>query len=509
MSQMLHAGPVQVRYEQGFLRYFTHTDTEILRLIYFAIRDHNWTTAAFTITNESITQQTDTFRVQYNWQIDDLGIQMTGNVVMLGDEKGRISVDFYGKALNSFRKNRIGLCILHPIDGVLGQPAQVVAPDGTTTDAHFPTFIKPHQPFLNVQTLRWKPASGLTWQLDVAGDVFETEDQRNWSDASFKTYSTPQVRPKPVTVSAGDEFQQKVILSLAEEELTAPANDEKLREMEEFAVSTKLTQPRIGVGYRTGGPALTDAEVTLLGQLNLSHLRVEVFFSLTNWQELLAQALADANRLAIPLELALFFGTEPAAELTAFQQVVETQAVDIQTILLFDAATLRTSDELLAAVVPILRNTWSEAAIGGGTDDNFAELNRNPFDFEQVDFVTYSVSPLVHALDDLTLFENLAGQAETVLSARKLSGGKPVHISPITFRLRFKTLEGTATERLNAPADLRQTTEFGADWTRQSLGTLAKAGIESVTYYQTHGPGGLVSGDMTHPVYHVFKQRLS
>ncbi len=500
---MLHAGPVHVRYEQGFLRYFTHANTEILRLIYFAIRDHNWTTAPFTIQNESITQHAETFQIHYDWQIDDLGIQMTGSVVMMGDEKGTISVDFSGKALNSFRKNRIGLCILHPIDGVLGHPAQVVAPDGTQTDAHFPTFIKPHQPFLNIQTLRWKPASGLTWQLDVEGDVFETEDQRNWSDASFKTYSTPQVRPKPVTVSAGDEFRQRVVFSLADEKLMAPADEEKIRELTQFAAKTKPCQPRVGVGYHMGGPALTDAEVILLRKLNLSHLRVDVFFSLANWQELFGQALADAKRLAIPLELALFFGTEPTRELKSIQQFIETQAGVIQTILLFDASTLRTSDELLAAVVPAVRNAWPEAAIGGGTDDNFAELNRNPFNFEQVDFVTYSVSPLVHALDDLTLFENLAGQAETVLSARKLSGGKPIHISPITLRLRFKTLEGTATERLDAPADPRQITDFGADWTRQSLDTLARAGVESVTYFQTHGPGGLVSGDTGYPVFHV------
>jgi hypothetical protein len=30
------------------------------------------------------------------------------------------------------------------------------------------------------------------------------EDQRNWLDASFKTYSTPQERPKPVAVASGD-----------------------------------------------------------------------------------------------------------------------------------------------------------------------------------------------------------------------------------------------------------------------------------------------------------------
>ena len=37
------------------------------------------------------------------------------------------------------------------------------------------------------------------------GEVFESEDQRNWGDYSFKTYSTPQARPKPVAVAPGPE----------------------------------------------------------------------------------------------------------------------------------------------------------------------------------------------------------------------------------------------------------------------------------------------------------------
>ncbi|GAB4040709.1 hypothetical protein [Spirosoma gilvum] len=509
MPQILHAGPVQVRYENGFLRYFTHENTEILRMIYFAIRDQNWTTAAFTITDEEVIQHPDTFQIHYRWQIDELGIQMSGNVAIRGDEAGTVSVEFYGKAINSFQKNRIGLCILHPIEGVLGQPAQVTAPDGTQTDAHFPTFIKPDQPFLDIQTLRWKPASGITWQLDFEGDVFETEDQRNWTDASFKTYSTPQVLPKPVTVSVGDEFRQQVVLSIANEPLTSRADEEKIRELEQFAAEVDPVHPRIGVGHRAGGPALTDGEVDLLRRLNLSHLRTDVFFSLPNWQELLKQAIAEAQRLAIPLELALFFGTEPISEVSRLQQFLQTQSVSIRTVLLFNAATLTTSDDLLMAIVPILRKSWPNTAIGGGTDGNFAELNRNPFNFDQVDFVTYAVSPQVHAVDDLTLLENIAGQAETALSAQKLSGGKPVHISPVTLRLRFTTLAETAIERLNAPTDPRQDTDFVADWTRQSMDTLARAGVEFITYYQTHGPGGLLSDDTTFPVFRVVEQFAS
>jgi hypothetical protein len=505
MPHTLQAGPVQVRYENGFLRYISVEGTEILRMIYFAIRDQNWQTASISIINEVINEQADSFRINYTWHVNDLNIQMVGQVTIQGDSNGTISVDFRSKAENSFQKNRIGLCVLHPIDGVLGQPAEITAPDGSVTAGDFPTFISPNQPFLNVQSMRWQPASGSTWQLDFSGDVFETEDQRNWTDTSFKTYSTPLTKPFPVTVSAGDEFNQRVVFKLANEPLTDNIPVGELREEEEPIAPTAPTYPLIGVGQRTGGPRLTASEATLLRKLNLSHLRADVFFSLPNWQELLADAVSDAQSLVVPLELAVFFGNDPKAKLWSVHDFFRRHPVPIRSILLFDAETLTTSDTLLQALTPIIRTEWPTLLIGGGTDDNFAELNRHPFDFELVDFVTYSVNPQVHASDDLTLQENIAGQAETVLSARRLNGGKPVHISPITLRPRFVTRAGTATERLNIPADPRQTTEFGADWTRRSLQTLQQVGVASVTYYQSHGPGGLVDGEKAYPVFSVFE----
>ncbi|ADB42294.1 hypothetical protein [Spirosoma linguale] len=498
MPYYLHAGPIRVRYENGFLRYLSLGDTEIIRMVYFAIRDHNWLTAALTFANEVIEQTDHSFHIQYDWQTDDLGIQMMGQVSIQGDADGTITVDWSGKALNSFRKNRVGLCVLHPIEGVSGQPAVLIAPDGERTNGRFPTYISPHQPFLNIQSMRWKPASGDTWQLDFSGDVFETEDQRNWTDASFKTYSTPLSRPFPVTVQPGDAFQHRIVFSQSKQEIPAESVP-----AEKPMADNPTTKPRIGVGQRTDGPPLTDTEATLLKELNLSHLRADVFFSLSDWQTRLSDAIADAKKLTVPLELAVFFGNDSAGELRQLQQFLQAETIVVQSIILYNAATLTTSNELLQEFVPDLRASWPGVLIGGGTDDNFAELNRNPFDFSLVDFVAYSVNPQVHAFDDLTLLENISGQVETVISARHLSGGKPVHISPVTLRSRFTTRAGAATERLNQPADPRQTTDFGADWTRRSLQALTNAGVASVTYYQSHGPNGLMNGDVIYPLASV------
>lgn len=516
MTHFLLAGPVSVRYEAGFLRHLTLAGAEVVRMIYFAIRDHNWQTAQLTITNERIDQTANSFQIQYDWQTADLGIQMAGRVMIQGEADGMVSVDFYGKATNRFARNRIGICVLHPLDGVTGQPCRIESPDGQQLSGWFPDDISPHQPFLDIQTLRWQPASGPVLQLDFLGDVFETEDQRNWTDASFKTYSTPLTVPFPVVLSPGETVQQRVVFRISTDELVSDEPSPAPRQRPESTDNVPHAapvKPRLGLGQRADKQPLSESEASQLRKLPLSHLRADVLLTTANWQTGLANAIADVRALNVSLELALFFGDHPVRDLTALQQFMashgnavgpDTVSPDgVSSILVFDSRTLMTTDVLLNQVVAPLRTAWPNALIGGGTDGFFADVNRNPFDYSQVDFLVYSITPQVHAFDDLTLLENIAGQGPTVRTTRHLTGGKPVHISPVTLLPRYVTAAQSAAERLSPPVDSRQATDFCAEWTRRSLDALTRAGVASVTYYETHGPRGLVDGELVFPVYEI------
>ena len=475
-------------------------------MIYFAIRDQYWRTAHLTFTDERIEQTTNSFRVRYHWQTSSYDIEMTGHVSIIGEPDGTISVDFYGKALNQFSRNRIGLCILHPLDGVTGQPCQIESPDGQRTDGQFPDYISPHQPFLTIQTMRWQPASGGELQLDFSGDVFETEDQRNWTDASFKTYSTPLTIPIPVVVQPEETVQQRVVFSIVSSEYVKIDADNQAIPSIEKTERPMLIRPQIGLGQRADKQPLRESEAAQLRKLALSHLRADVFLTTSDWQTGLTNAITDARALPVSLELALFFGTNSVADLTSLLNFMTTDKDVVRSVLVFDAGTLITSDNLLNQVVSVLRTAWPRVLIGGGTDGFFADFNRNRFDYNLVDFVTYSMSPQVHAFDDLTLLENIAGQRPTVQTAQHLTGGKPVHISPITLLPRYTTVLQSATERLSPPTDARYTTGFAVNWTRQSLDALSRAGVASVTYYETHGPRGVVDGDGIFPVFNAFLQ---
>ena len=53
----------------------------------------------------------------------------------------------------------------------------------------------------------------------MTGDTYEMEDQRNWTDASYKTYIRPLAEPWPYELSQGTQREQSVTV-----EITIPAS---------------------------------------------------------------------------------------------------------------------------------------------------------------------------------------------------------------------------------------------------------------------------------------------
>ena len=50
----IKAGPLNLIYEAGDLRYIKFNEIEIVRRVYIAVRDHNWDTITSTISNVEI-----------------------------------------------------------------------------------------------------------------------------------------------------------------------------------------------------------------------------------------------------------------------------------------------------------------------------------------------------------------------------------------------------------------------------------------------------------------------
>ena len=97
-----------------------------------------------------------------------------------------------------FATNRTGLVVLHPPQ-LAGEALRVTHADGADRGVVASRAR-------SARTSRCSTSRELSWLHDglggvgraSTGDVFEMEDQRNWSDASYKTYSRPLAHPVPV-----------------------------------------------------------------------------------------------------------------------------------------------------------------------------------------------------------------------------------------------------------------------------------------------------------------------
>jgi hypothetical protein len=209
--KILRAGKLEVVYENGFLRYFKVNHTEVLRMIYFAIRDVNWGNYAPIFYDEKIEEKNDSFKVRYNVKYSDSEhVFFKWEVEINGLATNEIHFDIKGEALRSFGTNRAGFCVLHPIEHIAGESVEITHAQGEKTTYSFPQFIAPHQPFIDISAMKWKIENN-EYNLHFEGDIFETEDQRNWGDASYKTYCTPLYLPFPKQLNGEDKVNQKVV----------------------------------------------------------------------------------------------------------------------------------------------------------------------------------------------------------------------------------------------------------------------------------------------------------
>jgi len=104
--------------------------------------------------------------------------------------------------------------VLHPA-GLAGQKLKVTHVDGSEEETRFPEAISPSQPVFNIRALAHEAAPGLWATCRMEGDAFEMEDQRNWTDASYKTYVRPLALPWGYTLAKGSRHEQTISLSFS------------------------------------------------------------------------------------------------------------------------------------------------------------------------------------------------------------------------------------------------------------------------------------------------------
>ncbi|BCW62917.1 hypothetical protein [Arthrobacter sp. StoSoilB22] len=489
-TQSLAHGPWRVLLRGDEFADISYRDRPVLRAIRAVVRDHDWRTLTARIESVTDSHEGGTFTKTLEVRFAGFGSEYTAGLILRASDN-ELTVSFDGRATQDFSSNRIGLVVLHRPDDA-GRDITVTSPEHTVTKSAFPTDISPHQPFTNIAAMSWE-RDGTTFRLDFAGDVFETEDQRNWTDASFKTYSTPLSRPFPVSVRAGDRTQQSIRLSA--KPWTANTTAAPRPSMPEVLTVRKQARGRVPAL----GTSASSSAINLPSVPGLASLIVEVpGNNPATAAEVLAQAGRQAQQLGTALDVRIV--GKASAEIRSIVGLLPLEKV--VRVGAFSSKEHVTEPELWQQLQATAKSRGFTGTLVAGTRSHFTELNRRPDSIRlDADEITYSITPQMHATEVPHMVDSLPIQRLTAMNALRLGSGRPLHVGPVTLKARFNAV---STRGAYDPATLEvmttdplQADEFTAAWLLGSINALTVPGVESITYFEASGPRGLITAEGT------------
>ena len=515
-TPVLRAGPLECSLDAGNLRHIRLHGVEAIRAVSYIVRDRNWGTYNPEISDLAIEQDARGFRVTYNAVCRDAQQAFAYAARIEADASGNLSFSAEGEGLTDFVTNRTGFVVLHPLEGVSGAPVEVERVDGSVEHSRFPELIDPTCPFMGIRTLTHEPLPGLRVACRMEGDTFEMEDQRNWLDASYKTYVRPLALPWPYTIAKGEKLSQRISLVVAGKPARPAASgaDDAITVTVESREVGRM--PAVGLAVPAEHAQAALGLIEPLRALGPAHLVAE-FDARKGHDAGLAQTygeLARATGADLVLEVVLpcvDADGKPTDDLEVLRRdlnyvkgQIERVAVRPARIAVSPASDLKCT--LPGSVWP-KAPTWEQLAaaaraafpgipLGGGMFSYFTELNRKRPPAGLFDFVGHTICPLVHACDDLSLTEGLEALPYIMMTTRSFAGSTPYWLFPSTIAMRQNPYGAAPAENPQAGrvamarSDPREHALIGAAWYAGVLAHAARAGLEAVTLAAVAGPFG-------------------
>ena len=495
----LRVGSLEATFDDGGLRWISFDGVEILRGILLTARDADWRTLRPEIRGLRAVTEADGFSIAFDAHWHGERFEVDGHVAFEGDRTGLIEARFTAHVEAETVVQRIGLIVLHPAS-VAGRPFEATHEIGPTL-GEFPVLVTADRFMTEIRAMRWEPAADLRASLKFDGDLWETEDQRAWTDASFKSYSPPLSRPHPVTLATDVTLEAGIRMEVARTgEQPGRVTRSRRAKGERITVQdeTLATLPPIGLGW--SGPLRSD-EAARLHSLHPAHLRVVLDRTRDDWRPELRGAAQDALAVgtALQLELVAFADDKGRDDLAGALGALH---VPIAGALVFgtvgDAGLVTSEASAVGAMRDRLRAVVPGIEVGGGSRVNYAELaaaSAQPL--RSLDTIAFAVTPQIHAADAATVIENLATLPVLMESAAVLSGGRPLDVL-CSFRPRFDAY-ATPAERRQAPTrfDDRLADDLGSAWLIGTLAGVLLWQTGRVTILEASGPAGVLrSGDL-------------
>jgi hypothetical protein len=529
----LRAGPLSVEFDNGALRYIRIGGIEVLRGISFLVRDENWGTSTPVLDDLHIDESLDAFSIAYRGTCSATSGRLVYQVRISGSSDGALSFVAEAEPEIDLLTNRTGFVVLHPIEALAGKPIKVLHEDGRDELSLFPDYIDPKCPFTDIRALSHEIAPGIWATCTMDGDAFEMEDQRNWSDASYKTYVRPLRLPWPYRLPKGQKFTQAVRLHVLGK-LPAGTSENRNPAINLTIGGPVGRVPRIGVGVAADEAKHALETSELIRRLAPQWMVCEVDLRFGHGQDELESyaALARLTGAGVVLEIITKGTLDPFGELAPVANAVHRLGLKLEGVSVFPAQDMKSVQPGASwPAMPSFHENYSAARrafpgipLGGGMAAYFTELNRKRPPAEALDYGSFTTCPSVHAADDVSVMETLQAIPHLIRSAHAFMGERlPLRMGPIQLGCRENPYgKSTAPNEANARVclsriDPRQRGLFNAAWTVGYFAACAREGIEAVAFGDFTGPFGHVynkanfvqpwfdqqDGRMVYPAFHV------
>jgi D-apionolactonase len=529
--RILRAGPLTVEFEAGNLRHIRYHGREMMRAVSFVVRDKNWGTYAPQIGRLQFLEEPEVFHVSYEATVKEGEEEFRYSAAIEGRSDGSLYFSGKGTAISDFLTNRTGFVVLHPIEGVAGAACTIEHVDGTTEETRFPLLIDPVQPMTAIRAITHQFLPGLQVSCRMEGDTFEMEDQRNWTDASYKTYVRPLALPWPYLIGKGEAIDQKVTLTVSgrASEIESVGNGLSIT----ISNLSGRVMPPLGLGLDPKNLEGTEKNLSVLRQAWPSHL-------VCYYDPGLGHSLAHLKRVAaigrtLVIELWLEF-VVPTVD--HFERDIQDLGRALSELDYPFAAVMISPAPDLKCTLPgspwppcppledcyrALRAALPGARLGGGMASFFTELNRKRPPVALLDFVTFTTVAIFHAGDDRSAMEGLESLPYLAKSVESFIDGKPYHVGPSAIGLRMNPYgEAPMANPRNIRQamngmDPRQRGLFAAAWSVGFVARFAQGGASALTLGGTVGEFGIVyaKGEYrqpwfdeaggVYPVFHAIK----
>lgn len=440
---------------------------EILRRIFVTVRDRNWQEVAPTHWESVVDEQRRTISIAARHTSELVDFGWRGTLDFSADMRA-IRFAFKGTPLIDMEVCRLGLIVLHSPESLIGSRLTAIGQLGEQR-LTVPERISPQPIVSGVPLAMTEPFADLrieradlgTLQLRFAGDLFELEDQRNWGDASFKSYCTPLRLGYPRAVKAGATISHSVEVDFTPAATITARAASSRREHR----SGRGRFPTIGRQWHKHRAP----EGVQRGEPDCHHFPQwhHVHFDVTRPEG--AAALRTLLRASSARSIEIAVGQTQQGGVPADQlELMATYSGRIARVLIYGEGTAlptksdseqwrRTLDRPALAHVPLL----------AATRGYYVEYNRSvPLD-AAVKGISFPLTATVHSDDAATIVDNIRTIHDMAETARELTGLAPLALAPLA--LYFP------------PTSKRFPPQLVAAWFAATLIHAALAGISSIT----------------------------